>query len=110
MTIGDVTSDGRDDLVVTAGGNMPNAYLNVFVQGTTGLTTTVTTYAAFHLPSAVAVADINHDGREDVVVVHDGWRSLNVLHTQTVDFKLAPYASMDRALQQSLPSQRYDLS
>jgi hypothetical protein len=94
LTIGDVNSDGRDDLVVTAGGNTPNAYLNLFLQGDTGLITQPVTHTAFHLPSAVVVADINHDGREDVVAVHDAWRSLNV-YTQTADLELAPYASID---------------
>lgn len=94
LTIGDVNSDGRDDLIVTAGGNTPNAYLNVFIQGDTGLVTQPMTYTAFHLPSAVAVADINHDGREDVVAVHDAWRSLNV-YAQSADGELDPYASID---------------
>jgi hypothetical protein len=58
------------------------------------LATEPITKTAFHLPSAVLVADLNHDGREDVIAVHDAWRSLNV-YTQTADLELAPYASID---------------
>ena len=47
-------------------------------KGPTGLATTPITYPAYHLPSAVDVADVNHDGREDVVVAHDGWRTVSV--------------------------------
>lgn len=91
LSVGDVNNDGRDDLVVTAGGNTPDSFLNVFLQGTAGLTTTVITYTAFHLPGAVAVADLNHDGRDDVIVVNEAWRTLS-LYSQTAEGKLAPYA------------------
>ncbi len=59
--------------MVTAGGNAPDAYLNIFLQDGGVLATVPITYAAHHLPSAVAVGDLNHDGREDVVVLHDAW-------------------------------------
>ena len=92
LAAGDVNGDGRDDLVVTAGGNAPNAFLNVYVQGVVdGLARTPTVLAAYHLPSAVAVADVNHDGREDVVVAHDGWRTVSV-YTQSAATTLDPYA------------------
>ena len=90
VAVGDVNGDGLDDVVVTAGGNTPDAYLNVFLQGAGGLAATPTTYPAYHLPSAVAIADITHDGREDVVVAHDGWRTLSV-YTQNATGTLDSY-------------------
>ncbi len=111
LAVGDVTGDGLDDLVVTAGGNTPKAYLNVFVQGmidppdvpaTFGLATTPVVYPAYHLPGAVEIADLNHDGREDVVLLNDSWRALSV-HIQNADGTLdahavaeVPYASRFR--------------
>ena len=91
LAVGDVNGDGLDDVVVTAGGNQPDAYLSVFLQGPTGLATTPITYPAYHLPSAVVVSDVNHDGREDVVVAHDGWRTVSV-YTQNASGTLDPYA------------------
>lgn len=90
LAAGDVNGDGRDDLLVTAGGNMPNAFLNVYLQGPDGLATTPIVLSAYHLPSAVAVADVNHDGREDVVVAHDGWRTISV-YPQGADNILRAY-------------------
>lgn len=91
LAVGDVTGDGRDDIVVTAGGNAPQAYLNVFPQladGTLAITPTV--YAAYHLPQAVEIGDVNHDGRNDVVVNHAAWLALSV-YTQTEAGTLSPY-------------------
>ncbi|HHN93426.1 MAG TPA: hypothetical protein ENK17_01535, partial [Anaerolineae bacterium] len=91
LAVGDVTGDGRDDVVVTAGGNTPHAYLNVFPQGADGsLVLTPTVYPAFHLPEAVEIGDVNHDGRNDVVNVHAAWMSLSV-YTQTVSGALSAY-------------------
>ena len=92
LAVGDVDGDGEDDIVVTAGGNAPEAYLNVFLQEAGALLTTPVTYAAHHLPGAVAIGDLNHDGREDVVVAHEAWRKLSV-YTQTVGGVLSPYAT-----------------
>ena len=91
LAVGDVNGDGRDDLVVTAGGNAPDAYLNVFLQqaGTLAMASR-TVYSAHHLPSAVAIADLNHDGRQDVIALHDAWQTLSV-YTQTISGTLAAY-------------------
>ncbi len=91
LAVGDVTGDGRADIVVTAGGNAPDAYLNTFAQqpdGTLPLTPTV--YAAHHLPEAVEIGDINHDGRNDVVTVHAAWMTFSV-YTQTLTSTLSAF-------------------
>ncbi|MCP4544393.1 MAG: hypothetical protein GY832_45355 [Chloroflexi bacterium] len=90
LAAGDVNGDGRDDLLVTAGGNAPAAYLNVFLQDGGGLAAVPITRTAHHLPSAVAVGDMNHDGREDIAVLHDAWQTLSV-YTQTVSGTLSAY-------------------
>jgi hypothetical protein len=93
LAVGDVTNDGRDDIVVTAGGNTPQAYLNVLVQGDNGvLSATPVTYPAYHLPEAVEIGDVNHDGRNDVVLVHAAWLSLST-YLQQENGTLAPYVS-----------------
>ena len=92
LAVGDVDGDGEDDVLVTAGGNAPDAYLNVFLQEAGALITTPITYTAHHLPGAVAIGDLNHDGREDVVVAHDAWLTLGV-YTQTAGGTLSAYAT-----------------
>jgi hypothetical protein len=89
LAVGDVNGDGLDDLVVTAGGNMPNAFLNVYLQGAEGLAAEPITLDTYHLPSAVQVVDVNHDGREDVIIAHDGWRYVSVF-IQRADRTLDP--------------------
>jgi hypothetical protein len=83
LAVGDMNGDGLDDLVVTAGGNQPNAFLNVYLQGAAGLATIPITLNTYHLPSAVQVADVNHDGRDDVIIAHDGWRYVSVFTQRT---------------------------
>ncbi|HEX6292149.1 MAG TPA: FG-GAP-like repeat-containing protein [Herpetosiphonaceae bacterium] len=88
---GDVTGDGRADLIVSAGGNQPDAYLNLFAQQPSGLfATTPITMPAWHIPESVAVADVNHDGHNDVIALHSGWLALS-LYLNQGDGTLAPY-------------------
>ena len=88
---GDVTGDGRADLVVGAGGNHPDAYINIFAQQPNGLlATTPVTLTAWHIPESIAVADLDHDGHNDVVALHSGWLALTLYRGQA-DGSLAPY-------------------
>lgn len=88
---GDVTGDGRADLVVGAGGNHPDAYINIFAQQPDGLVaTTPITLTAWHIPESIAVADLDHDGYNDVVALHSGWLALTLYRGQA-DGSLAPY-------------------
>jgi hypothetical protein len=72
FAVGDVTGDGRNDVVVTVGGNVPNAALNVFVQNSGGGLDAAVSYPSEQAPEAVRVMDMNRDGRTDVVVTHEG--------------------------------------
>jgi hypothetical protein len=95
VAIGDVTGDGRADLVIGAGGNAPDAYLNVFVQDSSGqLATTPQILPASHIPEAVAIADVNHDSINDVVALNSGWLTLS-LYLGQPDGSLAPYELVD---------------
>ena len=77
--IGDVTADGRNDLVVSYGGNQPDSRLAVFAQAADGsLPTTPTALASLDIPEPVEVADVSLDRRGDVLVAHGGWMELGV--------------------------------
>jgi subtilisin family serine protease len=68
--IGDITGDGRNDVVVAAGGTEP--VLLYFVQQPDGTISRNSLYGrqALPAPGPIAIADVNADGRSDVVVAH----------------------------------------
>ena len=95
---GDVTGDGRADVVATSGGNRPASVVQVFAQAVGGLAAP-RTYASYDIPEPAVVADVDGDGRKDVVVAHGGWNRIGV-YRQSPDGTLAdealyavPYAS-----------------
>jgi hypothetical protein len=71
FAVGDVSGDGRADVVLANGKNMPDSAIALFLQKDGALD------EPLHLPSAdspgrVRLADIDGDGRADVVVDHGG--------------------------------------
>lgn len=77
LAVGDLSGDGRDDIAVVAGGNAPNAFLSLYIQTDDGFTV-LPPIPTFHIPGAVAIADVTHDGRADVLVFHHTWRTLSI--------------------------------
>ena len=90
IAVGDVTGDGLDDVVLAYGGNRPSSGLAVFAQTQEGDLAFDASYAACDIPEPVEIADVDLDGRNDVLVLHGGWLSLGVFR-QNVDGTLAPY-------------------
>lgn len=101
LAVGDLNGDGRDDLAVVAGGNAPNAFLSLFLQTDAGFSA-LPPIATFHIPGAVALADVTHDGRLDALVFHHAWRTLSVFVQQAdgslaaPTTKLLPYSGARR--------------
>ena len=77
VAIGDLNGDGRKDLAVSWGGSAPAA-VSVFPQRADGTLGPITTLASSDYPGAIEIADLNRDGRLDVVVAHDGWGSVGL--------------------------------
>jgi fibronectin type 3 domain-containing protein len=71
--VGDVTGDGRNDVVATYGGNRPAARVAVFAQKADGTLAAPVAYPSYDIPQPVEVADFNHDGVGDVVTLHTEW-------------------------------------
>lgn len=77
VALGDLNGDGRIDIVATTGGNSPT-YLAVYYQAAGGTLGPLTRVPSFDIPFAVQVADIDGDGRADIVVSHEGWAAVGV--------------------------------
>jgi uncharacterized repeat protein (TIGR01451 family) len=99
VAVGDVNGDGRNDIVVTYGGNNPNSKIGVFHQNAAGGLDPVVSLDSLDIPESVEIADVNRDGRADIIVLHGGWNQAGV-YLQNADGSLQaeelysiPYAS-----------------
>jgi Domain of unknown function DUF11/FG-GAP-like repeat len=96
--VGDVTGDGRADVVASYGGNSPNARVAVFAQNAGGTLDAPVAHSSYDIPEPVEVADVDLDGRDDVVTLHGGWNRAGV-YAQAAgtlapeDLYAIPYAS-----------------
>lgn len=78
VAVGDVNADGRADLVVL---NTNDSTVGVLLGTGAGTFQAVTTYSvgSFSYPSGLALADVNSDGRADVVVANNMTSSVGIL-------------------------------
>jgi len=76
VAVGDVNGDTLNDLAVTYGGN--SGQIGVFLQNSSGTMDPAVIYYAYDCPEPIEIADIDKDGRKDVIVVHGGWLKLSV--------------------------------
>ena len=88
IEVADVTGDGRADVITTANLNSPGV-VEVFKQNTDGTLAPEVAYSAFNFPQTVRAADVNGDGRADVVVGNAASGAVSVL-LQQADGTLAP--------------------
>jgi uncharacterized repeat protein (TIGR01451 family) len=99
VAVGDVNGDGRNDVVVTYGGNMPYSRIGVFYQNAAGGLDPAVSFGSLDIPEAVEIADVNGDGRADIVVLHGGWYAAGVYlqnsdgSLQAEEHYFIPYAS-----------------
>jgi hypothetical protein len=97
--IGDVTGDGRNDVVASYGGNRPSSNVAVFAQTALGALAAPVSYASYDIPEPVDVADLDQDGRADVLTVHGGWNAAGAYRggpeggLATEELSPLPYAS-----------------
>jgi hypothetical protein len=97
--LGDTNGDGRADIVMSYGGNRPNSFIARFLQNADGTMAPPVSYPSFDIPTAVVLADMDADGRTDVLVVHSGWLALGVYRQfpshdfATEEFYTVPHAS-----------------
>jgi len=79
IDIGDVTSDGKNDVIISYGDYQPSSKIAVFPQGSnTGLNSPVS-YNAYNSPQPVEIADIDGDGKSDIVTAHAPENHISIL-------------------------------
>jgi hypothetical protein len=98
--VGDLTADGRADIVASCDGILGTSRLAVFTQDSDGgLAVTPTSYASYPGPEPVEVADVDGNLRADVLVLHGGHAALGVYRQRpfgglgTERLEPIPYAS-----------------
>jgi hypothetical protein len=79
IEVADVTGDGRDDVVLTSGTLYPETVYDVFPQTPAGVSGTPISYQAPGIVDAVEAADMDRDGRNDVVTEHSGSEAVGIL-------------------------------
>ncbi|WP_170172500.1 FG-GAP-like repeat-containing protein [Hymenobacter rigui] len=80
---GDLNGDGRPDVVTVSGVSATGSNLAVLLRQADGTLAPAVTYPVGRQPEAVALADVNGDGRLDAVTANRGAASLSVLLNTT---------------------------
>lgn len=76
---GDFDRDGRKDAIVSYSRNAPTARFAQLKQLPDGSFVDVGTWAAYDVPDELISADMNNDGRDDLLVIHGGWNSIGYM-------------------------------
>lgn len=106
MSVGDVTSDGYPDVIISANTNRPFSGIVVYPGARNGPFRTPGVYPTLDLPAAIGIADLTGNGRKDVIVGHDGEGSVGIM-MQRADGTLGAevlYPVTLGALSQGLPA------
>lgn len=86
--VGDLTGDGRPDLVLPNQSNQPWAAVEVFPDTASGRLGKPTSYPTLDIPGPMTIADLTGNGRNDLVIQHQDWENVGIM-LQRADGRLA---------------------
>ena len=89
LAIGDFNGDGRNDVAASISVNSPGAIIDVFTQKEDGTLVRTSALRSYDIPEPLVAADMNLDGRTDLVTLHGGWNRAGV-YTQRPDGTMGP--------------------
>ncbi|MGO4663021.1 S8 family serine peptidase [Terrabacter sp. 2TAF16] len=79
MEVAELNGDSRLDIAAVGGGNAPDAKLVVWRGAAGGTFGPPTQSATVDLPQTIEAADVNGDGRQDLVIGHGGMATVSVM-------------------------------
>jgi hypothetical protein len=84
IAIGDVNNDGRNDIIGTRAGNMPDAKLVVWIQDPlTNAFGSAYHIPAYEVPDAIIIDDLDCNGMNEIIVAHGSWSGVTIYSQDT---------------------------
>ena len=94
-TATDLDGDGRPEVIAT-GGHLGNSAVVVYKQDAQGRYSVQAGFPAYSNPQMPLVADMDRDGRPDLVTIHPGWLAVSAyLQQSSGALKPLPHAGLD---------------
>ncbi len=87
--VGDLTGDGRPDLVLTVASDPPRSGIEVYADTASGKLRKPVIYPTGGIPGGMEIADLTGNGQDDLVIQHVGFNEVGVM-LQQPDGTLAP--------------------
>ncbi|MDI1315890.1 T9SS type A sorting domain-containing protein [Flavobacterium sp.] len=79
IDIGDLNGDGKTDVAYTKYGNTPLSKIGLLYQNTSSqLYNSAIELSAYDGAELIEIADLNNDGKNEIIVAHGGWENASV--------------------------------
>ena len=81
LAIGDLNNDNLNDISLTYTGNGPGkSYVKILYQDIQGNFNTTYKISSYEIPKPISIADVNNDGLQDIIVLHDAWSTMGIYY------------------------------